>query len=285
MGLLTSLKDIVKGVAKGLSGYDLTTKKGIEEIPNKQQILKSFEDGTFSDNILSKLQKKATEYKKEENVEMFLLCLEKSYLIMKESDYYYKPYADRYVTFLKKYRHFDKAREIQSEIDARGSDFSSHSLLEISINNAKKIGTDLLESDFPKPTDSKTAMYRGRIFSISGKDTRFPKLPDDITDTELMLSPFVFGVSEPMYCKSGKEIEFSNKPFKDTRSSKEKNEYNEIITSAQEEQKNRNDYDWIWEHLPDIAPKSLAGYVKMKNSNSKNFQKLQNVAKENGYII
>lgn len=285
MGFFNALKDVAKTIIKELAPYDLTTKEGIESIPNKQPLLKAMQNGEFSDTILSKLQKKATEYKKENNIEMFLLCLEKSYFIMKESDYFYGPYADRYVSFLKKYRYFDKAREIQKELEVLDTESDCLSELDMAIQNAKSLRTDLLEADFPKPTDAKTAMYRGRIFSISGKDKRFPKLPDDIQETALTLYPFVYGSSEPSYCKPGKEIEFSNKLFKDNRSSKEKQEYNEMIKEAQEAEQNSIDYDWVWENLPDIAPKSLSGYVRMKNTNSKNFQKLQSAAKEKGYII
>lgn len=285
MSFFTTLKDVAKTIIKELAPYDLTTKEGIESIPNKQPLLKAAQNGNFSDTILSRLQKKATEYKKDGNVEMCLLCLEKSYLMMKESDYFYGPYADRYVSFLKKYRYFDKAREIQKELDVLDSDFGIISGLDMAIQNAKYFKTDLLEADFPKPTDGKTAMYRGRIFSISGKDKRFPKLPDDIIGTELVLEPFIYGSSEPLYCKPGKEIEFSNKPFKDNRSAKEKQEYKEMIKETQEAEQNSIDYDWVWENLPDIAPKSLSGYIRMKNSNSKNFQKLQAAAKEKGYTI
>ena len=35
-------------------------------------------------------------------------------------------------------------------------------------------------------------------------------------------------------------------------------------------------------HLPRIAPKSLNGYSRMKNSNSKNFQKIRKMAMEKG---
>lgn len=285
MGFFDTILEKSRAISKKISGYDLDTKEGIEAIPNSQHILKTIQTGNFSDSILSKLQKKATEYKKAGNIDMFLLCLEKSYLIMKESDYFYEPYADRYVSFLKKYRYFDKAREIQKEIDAYSLGDKGISGIDMAIQNAKSLKTDLLEADFPKPTDAKTAMYRGRIFSISGKDKCFPKLPDDIYETNLTLNPFIFGSSEPLYCKPGKEIEFSNKPFKDARSSKEKQEYNEMVREAKESEKNSIDYDWIWENLPEIAPKSLSGYVRMKNSNSKNYEKIVIAAKEKGYII
>lgn len=36
----------------------------------------------------------------------------------------------------------------------------------------------------------------------------------------------------------------------------------------------RHEYYWIQEKLPSLCPKSLSGYSRMKNSNSKNYQKL-----------
>lgn len=36
----------------------------------------------------------------------------------------------------------------------------------------------------------------------------------------------------------------------------------------------RHEYYWIQEHLPKLCPKSLSGYSRMKNSNSKSYQKL-----------
>lgn len=272
-------------IKKTLQIYDLDSLEGIQQIPNKQNIMQYAQNGSLSGSILSDLQKKATEHKKHGNMELSIACLEKSFLIMLNSDYYWSPYADRYVNYLKNDRQFDKAREVQKKIDTLRLSCNSISELDLAIKNAKSLKTDLLEADFPKPTDSKTAMYRGRIFSISGKDKHFPKLPDDISETELMLTPFIFGVSEATYCKPGKEIEFSNKPFKDTRSSKEKAEYNEMVQKSQEAENNRIEYDWIWENLPDIAPKSLSGYVRMKNSNSKNFQNLVKKAQECGYLI
>lgn len=49
--------------------------------------------------------------------------------------------------------------------------------------------------------------------------------------------------------------------------------------------KNRTDFEWIKNNLPEIAPKSLSGYVRSKNANSSNFQKLVLAAKEKNYTI
>lgn len=264
--------------------WDLDSFEGINNIPDRQEILHHFSEGTFNNSILYRLQKKASEHKKNDNIELALACLEKSFNIMLSSDYFYGDYADRYVSYLKKYRYFSKAREIQAIIDGIEKDNTTSELDQV-IENARRLGTDLLEADIPKPADAKTAIYRGRIYSISGNDTRFPKLPEDIGETDISLYPFVYGISESQICKSGKEIEHSNRPFKDARSSSERKEFSEIQAAWAEREKNRTDYDWVWEHLPDIAPKTLSGYTKMKNSKSQNYQKLVKAAAEKGYTI
>lgn len=155
----------------------------------------------------------------------------------------------------------------------------------MTLANARKLKTDLLEADFPSPADEKTAIYRGRIYSISGQDTRFPKLPKDIFNTEISFYPFVYGASDPLYCKPGREIQFSNRPFEDDRSSKEKAEYDKLLKKHIENTKCEKDYEWICENLPDTAPKSIGGYKRMVTSNSQNFKVLVAKAKEKGYII
>lgn len=44
----------------------------------------------------------------------------------------------------------------------------------------------------------------------------------------------------------------------------------------------RHEYYWLQEHLPELCPKSLSGYSRMKNTNSKNYQKLVVAAKKLG---
>ena len=80
-------------------------------------------------------------------------------------------------------------------------------------------------------------------------------------------------------------IDYSNRPFIDDRTSDEVVAYDNYIQKQLDEQKNRNDYDWICEHLSEIAPKSLSGYMRMKNSNSSNYQTIVEKAKEKNYII
>lgn len=274
------IKQLIQNLKEKTINMD--TLEGINRI--KENGYTSLFDGEFTEHIVYKLQQKATEHKKNSKMELAIACLEKAYKIMLNTNNFYGDYADRYVSYLKKDRQFDKARKVEEEIEnyCLSNDEDN---IEVAIKNAKKLKTDLVEADYVDNCDALTAIYRGRIFSISGKSKKFPKLPTDINKTALSLYPYFDGISEPSYCKKGTEVEYSNRPFIDNRSKAEIKMYEDACKEVLEDEKNQNDYDWIWEHLPDIAPKSLSGYVRMKKSNSKNFNILKEKAKQEGYII
>ena len=73
------------------------------------------------------------------------------------------------------------------------------------------------------------------------------------------------------------QLEFSRQstaPFEDTRSDRERKAYSEAVAKRRKLLENRRQYEKIKAALPDQAPKSLAGFVRMKNSNSEKFQEL-----------
>ncbi len=80
-----------------------------------------------------------------------------------------------------------------------------------------------------------------------------------------------------------------NRQFEDAR--KEESKINTLFSITPKKAKtgtyerDKQDYDLIREHLPDIAPKSFSGYRKMKSTKSKNFIKLIEKAKETGMDI
>lgn len=171
---------------------------------------------------------------------------------------------------------------------------------------AKILDTDLVEASYHFGCCPECAKYRGRIFSISGKDKRFPKIPPKkygCTCQGLTFSPFIFGVSEPLISDFlGHKVnifDFSNRPFVDDRTEEEKHAYDMRNKEIEIENwyepyrrrlfaikdKNKKQYDFICEKFPDIAPKSMGGYTRMKNSNSKNFQKLVEKVKEYGVTL
>ena len=93
------------------------------------------------------------------------------------------------------------------------------------LNDAKSLNTDLVEMTYELACSSEQAKYRGRVFSISGKDKRFPYLNSEVLACGLTFYPFIYGISEPCYCKPKDIIEFSNRPFIDDRTEKEKSDY------------------------------------------------------------
>ncbi len=146
--------------------------------------------------------------------------------------------------------------------------------------------SDLVEASYEYNCSELASCYRGRIFSKTGLDNRFPKLPDDFSNSHLQLYPFTYGVSIARGCGGeGNEIAYSNRPFIDNRTSEEITIYQDKYNKRLLKQQNENDYYWLLENLPELAPKSLGGYSRMKSSNSPNYVKIVAAAKDKEYII
>ncbi len=141
---------------------------------------------------------------------------------------------------------------------------------------------------------SECAKYRFRIYNISGRDKRFPMLPDYVKNYSwhcgLSLYPFYLGISRMTWTKKilneiDELIEYSNRPFVDDREDEEIERYNRILAKNKQDYidgvNNKQacaEYEQILAVLPDIAPKNQGGYLRMKKSNSANFQKLKEKA-------
>lgn len=61
--------------------------------------------------------------------------------------------------------------------------------------------------------------------------------------------------------------------------------YNRVIKPNIEEEKDKEEYYWLLENLPSIAPKSFGGYRKMKNTLSDNYKKIINEVNDKGYDL
>lgn len=97
-----------------------------------------------------------------------------------------------------------------------------------------------------------------------------------------MSYPFVEGFSEPSYI-NGDIIAVSNRPFEDDRTPEQIAIFEERKNRELIEQQHRNEYEQL--KKVDIAPKNLASYSRMKNSNSKGYIKLKEKAEEYGIKI
>lgn len=48
---------------------------------------------------------------------------------------------------------------------------------------------------------------------------------------------------------------------------------------------NRADYEWVWEFMPELCPKSFSAYMRMKNENTDKFRTIVAAAKKHNRII
>lgn len=175
--------------------------------------------------------------------------------------------------------------------------------------NAKLLDTDLVEATFEMNCCDECTKYRGRVFSISGRDNRFPKLPKYINCDCVGISfhPFLYGISHPTYkehFRPGDDIvSFSNRPFVVERTDFEREtaakqrEYENTKKAVHDfyeadlqklslwDSEHREEYEKLCRLLPETAPKSLGGYTRMKLTNSKGFQALAKRARFVGMNI
>lgn len=139
--------------------------------------------------------------------------------------------------------------------------------------------TDLVEVGDIGGCCPKCAKYRKRIYSLNGKDRRFPRFPSDFhTNCGLCAGFYCYGDLRPSFqCKD--IIKYSNRPFVDDRSQEEKETYQKRLNMIQmnpiyEPNPARTSYYLIKKYFPDLAPKSMSGYMRMYNAKSKNYLKL-----------
>ena len=188
--------------------------------------------------------------------------------------------------------------------------------------DCKDFRTDLVIVSVGRYVCPDCAKYQGRVFSRSGKSTVFPKFPSDfsgfscsahncglstwayidgVTNPDLEHTLCEHPLSNPAYGKN--IITFSNRPFIDDRTEEAKQIAAEAIQKADEKRakeeysyqhmieheailgQEARDFKWIQENIPDKCPKSIAGYRRMKTSNSKNYQLLKELAVELGKDI
>ncbi len=269
--------DVIEGV------YDLSTVEGIMAIPVPEVNPPMKGACGITGQTEYYLLTKATQYKKEGRTELALACYRKANQLMPLSswNYQHETYM-RLPRYLRQLRRFDEAREAEQEIEVvlskieeglAGNTPDSRTDLRLDVS-------DLVEVSWVSGCCEVCGKYRGRIFSLGGKDSRFPRLPDNFhAECGLSFSPFYFGVSKPQYAKSDGEalIAEMNRPFFDTRTEEDIASYEQILRHRNELQASemrRAEYDWLWEYLPEICPKSLAAYSRMKATCKKSYQRL-----------
>ena len=315
--------------------YDLSSADGIRSILERSDLPRpTFGDGggfrSYTGDIDYYLRKKGFEYEEAGNIELAILCLQKSNAIRMVSRRGYR--KDDYYSYVRLLARSGFVKEAQAEKDKIDKFFGEEEIdafpswrdeaVKRLLRDSREVKTDLVIMNVHGGTCSECAKFQGRVFSLSGTDKRFPKIPERFfkyggihKGCRHSFYPFIYGVSNPdleytlsiqkiaskKYAKN--IIAFSNRPFVDDRPQEDIDEANRLIEEkriADEKKKdaddhmiefevqrgiNKRDYKWIQDNLPEICPKSYSGYMRMKKSNTKNYQKIVAEAKRLGRII
>lgn len=277
--------------------YDMDSLEGIRAIP-VPNAKPSFRESTPSIVVLIEyiLQRKATEHKKNNHLDLAIECLRKSNEIMPYSSVRYtEDDYMRLVEYLKLARRFDEAREEQQRIERAHPEFAldtGNPHLTESLNRAKELGCDYV-SPFTSSCCPKCSMYFGRIYCISGRDPRFAplsQLPEFMTKNRCFMCECYISYSLRHFTlESEEEIQKASKYSlsapTDTRTDEQKKFFLEKSIERAEKRTDKIAYDWLWEYIPELCPKSFSGYCRMKHTRSKNYQKIYDVAKEKGFDL
>ncbi len=266
--------------------YNTSSIEGIKEIPVPEYEVSKYDGFTCKPEYI--LDLKATAHKKNGNIDLAIECLKKANELRFCSQFMYtEKHYNRLVEYLKLARRFDEAKEEEEKIKS----FLNNQVSD-NENRRQKMynriyggfNSDLVEIGYVNSCCPICAKYRGRVFSLKGEDERFPLFPKDFhEDCGLRSFPFVYGISCPAHCNKDEIIEFSNRPFIDDRTEEQKAGYHRILQEREEDKQreiDRTDYNWLWENMPEICPKSFSAYRRMKKSNSAGYQKIQTVLKE-----
>lgn len=142
------------------------------------------------------------------------------------------------------------------------------------------------------------AIYSGRVYSATGKNKKYPKLPKSLYDCGCYHPGCSCGVSryyfegDYIYYK-GQQVNPEISTFRkyvDDRTSEEFQRYNEGLDIIKKNDYNRyfesrKEYFYLKWLLPNLMPKSMSAYTKIKNQRTEKFFLIVSAAKEKGYEV
>lgn len=179
----------------------------------------------------------------------------------------------------------------------------------------RNFNIDLVMIGYSYTCCGECAKYRSRIYSFSGRDRRFPPLPDtvkrtghihdgcscSVSPTDLVEVDVGIKDNKPYYLKGDDAIRYSNRPFVDDRDEAEKARYQAIKERHEKEAlrmqyigfeervrtvgKNKRAYRLICENVPELAPSSYNAYLRAKKQRTKKYLLLVERMQEKGIDI
>ncbi len=172
----------------------------------------------------------------------------------------------------------DEGDKLKSQID-KESDTAEQGKMNYILENAKNFKTDLVVCSFHFGTCSECAKLQGRVYSISGKNSKYPKLPENVLKyggfhkgCRHTFLPVVEGCfSMEKYSDDRSKlikvdpVKYSNRPFIDDRTEKDKEVYEHYIAKQKSEieyEKIQRDY-YKYRNICSGNPVSLRKYMQI----------------------
>lgn len=141
-------------------------------------------------------------------------------------------------------------------------------------------GHDLVKMSSHATTCKICAPLQGRVYSISGKDSRFPPLTRAYSGVHANIHPncrhVLMPYIEELADDVSVDIENSNRSFDvDERTQKQVDAYNNTQAKKRQLRNNRRQFERYRMTLPGEAPKTFQGFMSMKRADSDNWKQLQ----------
>lgn len=301
-GIITDVKpdvyDYYKAQFYNINGiiYDTYSIESVQSIPQLDfSNRKSFGTPVYFLEYL--LRMRASQERKAHNNDLAYALLIKSTQLMKTTGTFYSSkYFLRLANWLYEDGKYEQAKFAEQKLLSMFSTSSSvhTAAFEKTIHDCKKNHIDYVVCPFSPGTCPICASYQMRVYCISGKDKRFPKLPDIVykyggfhDGCRHTFYSFILGISsfKNQYLQDCDPIEYSNRPFIDDRTDSDKQLYLQRLENQkkhEESAKNKDIYYQLMQEIPTIMPKSIAAFTKMKKANSLNYQKIVKAAQEIG---
>lgn len=148
-------------------------------------------------------------------------------------------------------------------------------------NQLAENGYDLMKMTEHYPTCEKCAQLQGRVYSISGRDKRFPPLSRAFSSGYRNVHPncrhvMTYWIEELQSPEELAEaLERSGAPFGDCRSDGEKALYSKQQAENRKMRSDRSQYERYKARLGEDAPKTFSSFRRMKNQGGEKWQNLQ----------
>lgn len=254
--------------------------------------------GTPVYNLEYLLKMRASEEREKGNYELSYALMYKAIEGMKASQIMYgkKEYM-RFIMWLYKDGRIEEAAMLEKRLRREEPEVFDINLLHKNhflseIKQCNDLGTDYVYCGGHTCSCGECAKYQNRVYSISGKDSAYPKLPDFVYEyggfhpgCRHGFHPFF---SDSIADKNGNfvdALEYSNRPFIDDRTPEEIEGYNQYLKKAEKERlhdENLKAFYILKKELPDVMPKSYSTFAKYKAHNSDMYINILNSANEKG---